>query len=59
MENEHIVEAAAVSAPHKVKGECIYCYIVLRKDCVYNKAIENALSIQVREKIGAIATPEV
>lgn len=41
--NDIVVEAAAVSAPHKVKGESIYCYIVLRKDCVYNKAIENEL----------------
>lgn len=43
----------------QVKGECLYCYIVLRNDCVYNKAIENELKTSVRNKIGAIAAPEV
>lgn len=36
-----VSEAAAVSRPHKVKGECLYCFVTL-KDCreFDNKLVE-------------------
>ena len=38
-----IAEAAAVSAPHPVKGECLYCYVVLKNGFEYGKDLEREL----------------
>ena len=38
-----IAEAAAVSAPHPVKGECLYCYVVLKNGFEYSKDLEREL----------------
>lgn len=31
MEVEQVAEAAAVARPHKVKGECLYCFVTLNE----------------------------
>ncbi|CAG2165558.1 unnamed protein product [Oppiella nova] len=54
-----IAEAAAVSTPHPIKGECLYCFIVLKNGFEFNKELERDLKKRAREKIGALAAPEV
>lgn len=33
IEHQAVAEAASVSHPHKIKGECIYCFVTLKKVC--------------------------
>lgn len=35
-----IAEAAAVSTPHPIKGECLYCFIVLKNGFEFSKELE-------------------
>nr|XP_025037230.1 acetyl-coenzyme A synthetase, cytoplasmic [Pelodiscus sinensis] len=53
-----VAEAAVVSHPHPVKGECLYCFVTLRDGHEFTKALRDELRNQVREKIGPIATPD-
>lgn len=41
-----IAETAAVSSPHKLKGESIYCFIVLKDGFDYSKELEDELKKQ-------------
>uniref|UniRef100_A0A6Q2ZH58 Acetyl-coenzyme A synthetase n=1 Tax=Esox lucius TaxID=8010 RepID=A0A6Q2ZH58_ESOLU len=57
-EHGAVVEAAVVSRPHTVKGECLYCFVTV-KDCrPFNRNLVEELKRRVREKIGPIATPD-
>uniref|UniRef100_A0A8C4GPU3 Acetyl-coenzyme A synthetase n=1 Tax=Dicentrarchus labrax TaxID=13489 RepID=A0A8C4GPU3_DICLA len=58
VEHEVVAEAAVVGRPHPVKGESLYCFVTLTDGVTYNRALEAELRKQVREKIGAIATPD-
>ncbi|MBN3325125.1 ACSA protein, partial [Atractosteus spatula] len=58
VEHAAVAEAAVVSHPHPVKGECLYCFVTLKEGFEYSKAMETELKQLVREKIGAIATPD-
>ncbi|XP_015249070.1 PREDICTED: acetyl-coenzyme A synthetase, cytoplasmic isoform X3 [Cyprinodon variegatus] len=58
VEHKAVAEAAVVSRPHPVKGESLYCFVTLTDGVAYNQALEAELRKQVREKIGAIATPD-
>lgn len=31
IEHEAVSEAASVSHPHNIKGECIYCFVTLKE----------------------------
>ncbi|KAM6918629.1 acyl-CoA synthetase short chain family member 2 like [Xenentodon cancila] len=53
-----VSEAAVVSRPHKVKGECLYCFVTLKDSIDFNKTLVDELKKLVREKIGPIATPD-
>ncbi|XP_065817102.1 acetyl-coenzyme A synthetase, cytoplasmic-like isoform X3 [Labrus bergylta] len=53
-----VAEAAVVGRPHAVKGESLYCFVTLTDGVKYNRTLEAELKKQVREKIGAIATPD-
>ncbi|XP_031415805.1 acyl-CoA synthetase short chain family member 2 like [Clupea harengus] len=53
-----VAEAAVVSRPHTVKGECLYCFITLKDSTELTHTIKEELKRQVREKIGPIATPD-
>uniref|UniRef100_A0A8D0L1Q7 Acetyl-coenzyme A synthetase n=1 Tax=Sphenodon punctatus TaxID=8508 RepID=A0A8D0L1Q7_SPHPU len=53
-----VSEAAVVSHPHPVKGECLYCFVTLRDGHEFTKTLTDELKKQVREKIGPIATPD-
>ncbi|XP_076597560.1 acetyl-coenzyme A synthetase, cytoplasmic isoform X3 [Chaetodon auriga] len=58
VEHEAVAEAAVVGRPHPVKGESLYCFVTLTDGVTYNRTLEAQLKKQVREKIGAIATPD-
>uniref|UniRef100_A0A672ML01 acetate--CoA ligase n=1 Tax=Sinocyclocheilus grahami TaxID=75366 RepID=A0A672ML01_SINGR len=58
VEHEAVAEAAVVGRPHPVKGESLYCFVTLNDGINYNQKLEVELKKQVREKIGAIATPD-
>uniref|UniRef100_A0A3Q2FFU8 Propionate--CoA ligase n=1 Tax=Cyprinodon variegatus TaxID=28743 RepID=A0A3Q2FFU8_CYPVA len=53
-----VSEAAVVSRPHKVKGECLYCFVTLKDRREFDKKMVEELKKMVREKIGPIATPD-
>ncbi|XP_039505071.1 acyl-CoA synthetase short chain family member 2 like isoform X1 [Pimephales promelas] len=53
-----VAEAAVVSRPHAVKGECLYCFITLKEHNEFNRTLTEELKRKVREKIGPIATPD-
>ncbi|KAH9424896.1 Acetyl-coenzyme A synthetase, cytoplasmic [Dermatophagoides pteronyssinus] len=59
VEHKAIAEAAAVSSPHPIKGECIYCFVVLHNDYEFTPELEKDIKDRAREKIGALAAPEV
>lgn len=46
VEHPAVAETAAVSIPHTLKGECIYCFIVLKDGYEYSKDIEFDLKNQ-------------
>lgn len=53
-----VAEAAVVAVPHDVKGESIYAFVTLKANVTPSDQLKKQLTQQVREKIGAIATPE-
>ncbi|KAJ6220040.1 hypothetical protein RDWZM_005852 [Blomia tropicalis] len=59
VEHKAVAEAAAVSSPHPIKGECIYCFVVLKNGFNYSNEIEKDIKERARDKIGALAVPEV
>ncbi|XP_053705561.1 acetyl-coenzyme A synthetase, cytoplasmic isoform X2 [Synchiropus splendidus] len=58
VEHDAVAEAAVVGRPHPVKGESLYCFVTLNEGVTFNRTLEAELRKQVREKIGAIATPD-
>lgn len=57
-EHPAVAEAAVVSRPHAVKGECLYCFVILKDGKKFTELVADELKKQVREKIGPIATPD-
>lgn len=43
VEHKAIAETAAVSSLHPVKGECIYCYVVLKDGYEFSQELEHDL----------------
>ncbi|KAK9881623.1 hypothetical protein WA026_016493 [Henosepilachna vigintioctopunctata] len=58
-EHGSVSEAAVVSKPHPVKGECLYCFITITEDSVFNEKLLTELKKLVRERIGPFAQPDV
>ena len=52
-----VAEAAVVSRPHEIKGECIVAFVILKKDGG-NDQLASELRDWVSEQLGAIAKPE-
>ena len=46
VEHKAVAETAAVSCPHSVKGESIYCFIVLKDGIEYSKELDTELKKQ-------------
>ena len=59
--HDAVAEAAVVGYPHPIKGQGIYCYVLLNSgyDKVAAQQLVGALKEQVRQVIGAFATPDV
>lgn len=51
-EHSSVSEAAVVSRPHPVKGECLYCFITPNQNEAFDKKLINELNVLVRERIG-------
>lgn len=43
MEHRAVVEAAAVSFPHEIKGQALFCYVVLKDDFAFTEEVEQEL----------------
>ncbi len=60
--HEAVAEAAVVGYPHPIKGQAMYCYVILNAGYAENGGREQligALKEQVRQAIGTFATPDV
>ena len=59
--HESVAEAAVVGYPHAIKGQGIYCYVLLNKGFGKEdpEQLIGALKEQVRQAIGAFAAPDV
>lgn len=58
-EEQRISEAAVVSRPHPVKGESLYCFVVLTDGARFDAELADTLKKLVRKRIGAFAAPDV
>lgn len=50
-EHPAVAEAAVVSRPHKVKGECLYCFVTLKNSGEFNHTLVEEL-----KRLGEAAT---
>lgn len=53
-EHPRVSEAAVVSRPHPVKGECLYCFITPNQNESFDKKMTDELKVLVRERIGEL-----
>ncbi len=51
-------EAGVVPMPHEIKGEAIYAYVALQHNVEWTEELRKELRNWVRNKIGALASPE-
>lgn len=58
VEHESISEAAVVAAPHKVKGECLYCFVTPIEGAHVDAKVVAELRQLIREKIAPFAMPD-
>uniref|UniRef100_A0A0C9RPJ1 AcCoAS_0 protein n=1 Tax=Fopius arisanus TaxID=64838 RepID=A0A0C9RPJ1_9HYME len=58
-EHSDVAEAAVVSKPHPVKGQCLYCFVTPNEGRIFSKQLSDELKRKVREKIGPFAQPDV
>lgn len=58
-EHPDVAEAAAVSRPHPVKGESLYCFVTLNENATFNPKLVGELKKLIRERIGSFAQPDV
>lgn len=58
-EHHRVAEAAVVSRPHAVKGECLYCFITPNENETFDAKLVSELKKLVRERIGPFAMPDV
>lgn len=52
MESPLIQEAAAVGIPHETKGECVYCYVVLKDPKSQSEDLRAKLMALITQKMG-------
>ncbi|CAG4929373.1 unnamed protein product [Parnassius apollo] len=58
-EDPRVSEAAVVSKPHPVKGESLYCFVILNDGAKFDSDLVDCLKRRVRQRIGAFAAPDV
>lgn len=57
--HEAVAESAVIGAPHKIKGEAIYVFAILKSNLsVDNDKISAEITKLIEKEIGAIARPE-
>ncbi len=56
--HKNVAEAAVVGYPHDIKGQGIYAYVTLNKDCTSSDDLKVELVKWVRKEIGPVATPD-
>jgi len=54
-----VSEAAVVGMPHDIKGQGIYCYVILNTGETASAELEKELRDWVRKELSPIATPDV
>ncbi|MEM9233027.1 MAG: acetate--CoA ligase, partial [Pseudomonadota bacterium] len=54
-----VAEAAVVGYPHDIKGQGIWCYVLLKAGQAEDEDLAGALKQQVRTEIGPVATPDI
>lgn len=52
VEHKAVAEAAAVSSPHPIKGECIYCFVVLKNGYTFSLEMEKDIKDRGNNWIG-------
>ncbi|RFB01756.1 acetate--CoA ligase [Parvularcula marina] len=57
--HEAVAEAAVVGYPHDIKGQGIWCYVILKAGHTSHDSLGKELRQQVRTEIGPVATPDV
>ena len=58
VEHHSVAEAAVVSLPHKIKGECLYCFVTPKDGATIDDKVKAELKHHVREKIAPFAMPD-
>lgn len=58
VEHPNVAEAAVVSVPHKIKGECLYCFVTPKDGARIDVKVCGELKHLVREKIAPFAMPD-
>ena len=53
-----VAEAAAIAMPHDVKGNCIYCFCILKPSAEPSRELRDELRGHVATHLGPIARPE-
>ncbi len=56
LQHASVSEAAVVAVPHEIKGHTIYAFVTLKAGVVSTNELKKALTQQVRNSVGAIAT---
>ncbi|MFH1887425.1 MAG: acetate--CoA ligase [Pseudomonadota bacterium] len=56
--HEKVAEAAVAGMPHKLKGQGIYAFVILKKGHEGSDGLEKELKNLVRKEIGPIAVPD-
>jgi acetyl-CoA synthetase len=56
--HKDVAEAAVIGYPHDIKGQGIYCYVILNAGVEASDDLAKELKQQVRTEIGPIATPD-
>ena len=58
VEHEDVSEAAVVSIPHKIKGECLFCFVTPKDGAAVDDRVKGELKRHIREKIAPFAMPD-
>lgn len=57
--HESVAEAAVVGFPHDIKGQGIYCFVILKQGYKPSDSLRKTLVGHVRKIISPIATPDI
>ena len=57
--HKDVSEAAVVSRPHPIKGECLYCFVTTAENVEFNQQLIDELKQLVRQRIGPFAQPDM